>query len=138
MVNYKKILGQTSAYSPNKRTGDYNFPVYRVVKTVSVPADHIQGTQATVSEVTTQIRGEMFPFVAKDWGGSVTEELAEFTLSTNTELTYDESDDTVNDEILYNDARYRIVKMMEHDRIAFDDWYMYALVRKSSQKGGIG
>lgn len=135
MVNYKKILGQTSAFG-YRRSGGYNYPIYKVEKTVTAPADHILGMKATYSEVATRIMGEMIPFSAKDWGNAVTENFADFSLSTNEVLNWDLDDESLNDEIQYNDVRYRIIKTTEYDRVLFDDWSIYALRRLGAQVGG--
>lgn len=135
MVNYSKILSQTSAFG-YRRSGGYNYPIYKVEKTEIVPANHILGTKATYSEVTTRIMGEMIPFSAKDWGNAVTANFADFSLSTNEVLDWDLDDESLNDEIQYNDVRYRIVRDTEYDRLAFDDWHVFALRRLGAQVGG--
>lgn len=135
MVNFLKILHQVSRYGQRK-SGYYRFPIYRVQKTETAPLDPLSGVAATYSEVDTEISGDWFPFVAKRWGKGATENLADFVLATNLELTYDEDDDTLNDDVRYRGVLYRIVETRHYDRIAFDDCFFYLLRREHSQTGG--
>lgn len=134
MVNFLKILHQTSPFS-FKKLGYYKYPLYRVVKTQTVAANHIKGIAAVFTEVQTEISGDFAPFVAKRWG-AVTEDWADFVLTTNLKLNYDIANEDLNDEILYNSVRYRIIDVRHIDRIAFDDCFTYALRRKKDQAGG--
>ena len=77
----------------------------------------------------------MHPFMAKRWG-DVTEDFGDFILATNIELTYDDDNENLNDEIEYNNVRYRIVSVRHHELLPFDDQWHYVLRRKRMQAGG--
>jgi len=135
MVDFKKILHQVSSFGPRPK-GLYKYSIYRVVKTLVTAADRARGKGAIFIEESTEISGIIFPFMSKRWGNQVTDNFADLVLVTNSKLTYDESDDTANDEISYNGVRYRIVSTRHHDLLLNDDRFDYALVRKLSQAGG--
>ena len=136
MVNYKKILGQTSSFT-ERRWGQYEGPVYRVVRTETTPADMVFGTQSVYSEVSTEIRCDMHPFLNTRWGEGVSEKFADWILMSHEELNYDEANDRSNDEIEYKDVRYRIVGVRHHNRLAFDDMWQYAIRRYRNSSGGV-
>lgn len=136
MVNFLKILHQTSRFGPRK-AGYYKNALYKVVKTVTAAADYVRGTAPTYTEVKTEITGDLFPFVAKRWGTVPTDLNAQFVLSTNLKLNWENPDDSLCDEIEYCSVRYKIVDVRHYDRLGFDDHFDYALSRKSSQTGGV-
>ena len=138
MVNFKKILHQTSPFRGHGHDGVEEGVIYRVVKRLVTAANRYTGQGAVYEDASINgISGMIFPFVAKRWGGGVTENHAEFVLATCEKLTFDEDDDTMNDEIEYNKVRYRIVSVRHHDLISFDDRWDYALKRKIGQTGGL-
>lgn len=134
MVSWRKILHAVSRLGPRK-AGYYRHVLYKVEKTVTVPADYYSGTKAQTSETMTEISGIMTPFMAKRWG-AVTEDYADYMLSTNEDLNCDNDDDSTNDEIYYNGIYYRIVSKRHPDLILLDDRFDYALRRREHQAGG--
>lgn len=135
MVGFKKILSQTSRIGKRK-AGHYRYILYRVQKTETTPANHITGVSAVYTETLTEIAGFMSPFMAKRWG-AVAEDYADFMLSTNVELAWDSDDEDLNEEIEYDSVRYRIVNGRHHELLLLDDYFSYALRRKSGQSGGL-
>ena len=100
MVSFRKIIHQVSRIGPRK-AGNYRHTLYRVEKSETVPADFLTGTDSEITEIRTEISGIMHPFMAKRWG-DVTEDFGDFILATNIELTYDDDNENLNDEIEYN------------------------------------
>ena len=136
MVDFRKILHQTSVFGPRKR-GHYKKALYRITKAVTTPMNALLGTSAIYVETETEISGDLHPFSSVRWGEGVSEKFADWVLVTNTEFNYDNSDDRMNDEIEYDDVRYRIVGVRHHNRLAFDDMWQYALRRLRMSAGGI-
>jgi len=135
--NFTKIIHQVSPFGGHGHEGLDKEKLYRISKTLLTPADRFSGVGATFTEsAPVEISGIIYPFMAKRWGSGVTENYADLVLSTNIELTYDEADDTANDEIDYQDVRYRIVTVRHNDNILYDDHWVYALKRKLAQIGG--
>ena len=136
MVNFLKILHQTSAFSPRRR-GNYREPLYRINKTETTPMNPILGTAVVYVETSTEISGDLHPFSSIRWGDNVSEKFADWVLMTNVELNYDENDDRMNDEIEYDGVKYRIVGVRHHNRLAFDDMWQYAIRRLRMKAGKI-
>lgn len=132
--NFLKCLHQVTSFS-KRRLGDYRYPIYRVQKTILIPADFVKGIASEFTETLVEISGDIAPYVAKRYG-SVTENAAAFILTTNIKLSVDNDDDSQNDEIKYNDVRYRLADIRHYDRLAFDDFFTYLLIRKHDQGGG--
>ena len=114
--------------SPRRR-GEYRHRIYRVEKSVVAAADYITGTRATYAETETEISGDMFPYNQKRWSRIATNIVADFVLVTNERLTYDADDDSRCDEIEYKNIRYRIVRVLHHERFAYSDMFQYGLRR---------
>ncbi len=136
MVNYLKVLHQTSAFGPRKR-GIRRDILYKVVRTQTVAGNQFTGEAVTYTEVRTEISGDMAPFVAKRWDLGVTENFADFVLITNQDLTFDLDNSSLADRIEYRNVRYRIVRKRHHNKLCFDDHFDYALIRESAQSGDV-
>lgn len=126
MPNFLKILNQTSSFTKRRR-GYYRNPIYRVSKEIVDAANYITGTRATYAETETEISGDMFPYDQKRWTRFATDIEADFVLVTNERLTYDASDDSRCDEIEYKNNRYRIVRILHHERLAYSDMFQYGI-----------
>ena len=136
-MNFKKILDQTSPMGINRK-GLYENPISVIEKILVTPANNFEGSKAVYTETSRVLHScDMHPFIQKRWLNWSTEETAEFVLQTDEKLNFDFDNDDRNDEIQYNDVRYRIVKMRHNDRKAFDDNFEYALRRKLGQEGGL-
>jgi len=135
--NFRKILHQTSSFGSRKR-GYHKDAIYIIRKTLVTPFDPVQGVKAVYTSAETELTAcDLHPFSAKRWGMGVSENWADFLIMTDEELIWDSSNDDLNDEIKYNGVYYRIRQARHHDRLAFDDLWDYALVRKLEQVGGL-